>query len=299
MGAGASGPRRASEQWSPEECAAALNKLPLSNAEIPEAVVRRRMSGGQLMQMSEEELREMLGAAGGDARAILDELNRHRALRKGEEKTLEDGMERRRSEIADATQEEVRAAPDGERAQLLAAAMAREAERGAEGESEFAAWALSCVAELSQGRMDNRDVFVQHGVCELVLRFMGLFSDDIYVQWQGCASIGCLAATAGAAARFGQAGMVSVMRCLCRTDVGELGWAGIRAFSLLVNECPANMALAVEHGAGRVIEELLDTWPSFLQFQFGGRKLIDQLDGAAERLDGMAEEDMDAGEGKE
>jgi len=292
MGAGASAPRRASEQWSPEECAAMMRKLELANVEIPEAVLRRRMSGGQLMAMSEAQLHELLGAAGEDARAILGELNKHRSL-SSEEKSLEDGMERRRSEIADETQEEIRAAPDADRARLLAAAMVREADRGRDGESEFAAWALSCVAELSQGHSANRTAFVEHNVCELSLRFMGLFGDDIYVQWQGCQAIGCLAATAGAAERFGQGGMVSVMRCLCRTDVGELGYAGIRAFSSLVHGSAANMALAVEHGAARVIEELLDSWPAFLQFQFSGRKLIDQIEAAAERAG------ADAGDGGE
>ena len=276
MGAGASAPRRPSEQWTAEDCAAVLRTMPLSSPEIAERVTRRRLSGSMLLALSVEELAEALGTEGSDARMILEELSRHRQLT-SEEKNLVDGMDRRSSAIAEQAQARVRDADRAQQPKVLAKVMQEEVSKGSDGDPAFACWSLSCVAELCQGNADLRTELHSHGACDLIMQLMEQFCDDIYVQWQGCQAMGCLAALEDAALDFGERGMVSLMRCLCRTDVGELGSTGIRAFSVLIERCSKNMSIAVENDAASIIESLLDDWPHFLQFQFSGRRLLDLL----------------------
>ena len=305
MGAGASAPRRPSEQWTAEDCAAVLRNMPLSSPEIAERVTRRRMSGSMLLALSVEEIAEALGAEGSDARMILEELSKHRQLT-SEEKSLVDGMDRRSSAIAEQAQERVRDADRAQQPKVLATVMQEEASKGSDGDPAFACWSLSCVAELCQGNADLRTALHSHGACDLIMQLMEQFCDDIYVQWQGCQAMGCLAALEDAALDFGERGMVSLMRCLCRTDVGELGSTGIRAFSVLIEQCSENMSIAVENDAATIIESLLDEWPHFLQFQFSGRRLLDLLQQQAEggnrdrRGEGESESkwDGDGGESK-
>ena len=152
--------------------------------------------------------------------------------------------------------------------------MKAEFAKGADMDSEFASWALSCVSELAQGNPENRAKFVEMGYCPEIVKAMADVPEDIFVQWQGCHAIGCLAADAAAADAFGRPGMEAVLSCMMNTgeDVSELGFTGVRAFTQLISNSEACMAEARTDGAKDVLQELKDLFPTSMQFQFSAQK---------------------------
>jgi hypothetical protein len=142
------------------------------------------------------------------------------------------GRRRRNSVMAMETDKAVDLADAGDKARVLMEAITSDLASPEGG--EFASWALSCCTELCMGNEENRTTFVGGECCEAITKYMGLYEDDVFVQYQGMHALADLAGTPEAAEKFGTAAMELTVKALSNTGTAELGLAGVRALSQLV-----------------------------------------------------------------
>jgi len=278
MGGGASAPLKSSEMWNSEELADFLTGLSDGKFSSYSEIVRTEsLTGIGLMEMTAAAASSALNCEDeSQAAEILEELEKRRSLQlAGDDDCLADGQRRREnSELVTDVERRVIAAGNADRPAILMEHMRIEAGKGEKGEVEFASWSLAACTELSQGNKDFRAVFIEGGVCDLVLQFMTTFATDIFVQWQACQCIGALSASKAGADEFGIPGLQMLTSVLCRTDVNELGFTGIWALQNLLTNSATNMQLARAEGATEFLVHLREEFDSYPQLVYSIDKLI-------------------------
>lgn len=187
------------------------------------------------------------------------------------------GRRRRNSVMAMETDKAVDLADDADKASVCMSSITKDLASAQPEGGEFASWALSCCTELCMGNEVNRKTFVDNGCCEAITKYMELYPDDVFVQYQGMHALADLAGTPNAADKLGTRAMEMVIKALGNTDTAELGLAGLRALSQLVEFSPTCKAY---HTADLVatLKSLMEDFKAMNQFVYRANELVRVLD---------------------
>eukprot|EP00937_MAST-01D_sp_MAST-1D-sp2_P005283 g5283.t1 len=235
-----------------------------------------------------EELKEEAPAAAPAAARGRRRLSLVGTEHEGAESLADASKARRNSVVAMETDRAVDSAAPEERVGVLLDAMKTEwakPEDETKGDVEFFSWALSCVAELSQGSEDNRAKLLEGGAVELILQYMkvdGRFGDDIFVQWQGTQAIGNFCCNEATADAFGEKGLEAVIYPMLNTDCSELSFTGMRALKQLITNSEKNKAAAIERDVAGSLTQLTEDYPSYNQLKFMVADMKEKLGAGAD-----------------
>jgi len=152
---------------------------------------------------------------------------------------------RRNSVLAVETEKAVDAADDDKKAGVLLETITTDLENP-EG-PEFASWALSCANQLSQKDQENQKILTEGGFPAQLKKYLTMYPDDIFTQYQGIQTMGNLAGWSveggkNAADEFGTDAMELVVKAIGDTDETSLLLISMRALRGLVNGSASNKA---------------------------------------------------------
>jgi len=182
---------------------------------------------------------------------------------------------RRNSILAEKTHKEIDVAAVADQPKILMETITKDQETP-EG-TEFASWALSCGTSLCQGNREARKQLFDGNYCDQIVKYLELYPDDVYVQYQGLHAMGNICEGTGAAEKFGHNGMKLVVTALGDTDMNELALAGIRTLSILCNSAEKNSTYGAESDLKETLETLKEEFKKLNNFCYSASELLKQL----------------------
>jgi len=184
------------------------------------------------------------------------------------------GAGRRNSVLAEATDKAIDAADAADKPKILVDTISKDQETP-EG-AEFASWALSCGTELCRGNAEARGKLFDANYCDQIVKYLEMYPDDVFVQYQGLHAMGSICEGTGAAEKFGTNGMKLVVTALGDTDMTELALAGISTLTTLCNSAQSNSEYETDD-LKATLTTLLEEFKTLNNFKYSAQELLKQL----------------------